>query len=133
MTRTCVTCRTRLDPAVPDDRHPLCALDPPPTVDEIRTALVLLGGALGIEAVADEGADHRGHHRAAERGDHRDAVTAPITGVCPECDRAVPPGVVRHAPCYRRHVDALHRAQPHRTGYRIRPSDFRTDQPEETR
>lgn len=49
--RTCRACSTRLADGLLDDRHPLCRLDPPPTVDEVRTAIEVLDDVLGIEVL----------------------------------------------------------------------------------
>lgn len=46
MTGYCTVCKTRIDP-VAGTVHPMCALDPPATREEIRDALSLLYRQLG--------------------------------------------------------------------------------------
>lgn len=113
MTARCRVCGYPLDPVLTGRAHPNCAPIGLVTADASYVVLALLDRVIGIDPIYDD--------RDGPAGDDRDGLAG-----CAECGRAVPAGTVRHARCYRQRVDQLHRSQPHRTGYRIRPSDFRS-------
>lgn len=58
MTRRCPVCTARLDRAT-GGIHPLCALNPPATAEEIRAAVMLLHRTLGAHPIRETKEDPR--------------------------------------------------------------------------